>query len=105
MRIIYLGNNWVGWQLLRILRDHGEDLVGLVVHPINKAKYREEILHCAALPPERVFDASHLREGPVREAIRPLKPDIAVCGCFGYIIRPDFVQVFPKGAINSHIQY
>jgi len=29
MRILFLGNNWVGWQIVRWLRGQGEEIVGV----------------------------------------------------------------------------
>jgi methionyl-tRNA formyltransferase len=98
-----MGNNWVGWQLLRVLRGQGADLVGLVAHPPDRQKYRAEIVAEAGLPADRVFDAARLRDPAVIADIAALKPDIAVCGCFGYILRKPLVDVFPRGVVNSHI--
>lgn len=103
MRVLYMGNNWVGWQLLRVLKNQGTELVGLVAHPLGRAKFRDDILRTSDLPPNLVFDASRLREPDVIAAIRALRPDIGVCGCFGYILRKPLVDIFPLGCVNSHI--
>ena len=39
MRIFCLANNWVGWQVLKHLVEQGENIVGLVIHPLKKQKY------------------------------------------------------------------
>ena len=44
MKILYLGNNWLGWQVLKWLTEQHEDVVGLVVHPPGKQKYVGEML-------------------------------------------------------------
>ena len=69
MRVLYLGNNWVGWKVLKWLKEQGEEVVGVVIHPAGKQKYAEEILEVAALPSSRVFDGSRLR-----------RPDVPVHG-------------------------
>jgi methionyl-tRNA formyltransferase len=102
MRILFMGNNWVGWQIVEWLREQGEDIVGLVVHPAHKRKYGDEIISAAVLPPNVVFDGSTLRQPEVMEAIAELKPEIALSVLFGYILRADFINIFKLGVINLH---
>lgn len=103
MRILYLGNNWVGWKLLEVLKQRGEDVVGVVVHPPGRTKHRDDILRVAGLDPTRVFDASDLGRAEVLATIEALRPDIGICGCFGYLLRAQLLKIFPLGCINSHI--
>jgi len=105
MRILYLGNNWLGWQVLQWLRQQGEGIAGLVVHPPNKRKFGEEILEAANLPTERVFGGSELRDPDALQAIRALQPDIGISIMFGYILRAEFLEIFPEGCINLHPAY
>lgn len=102
MRILYLGNNWVGWQVLQWLKDQGEDLVGLVIHQPQKQKFSEEILQVAALPADRIFDGSLLKEVEIRKAITRLTPDIGLSILFDYILTPDFLDIFRHGVVNLH---
>jgi len=101
MRIFFLGNNWMGWQALKWLRQQGDEIVGLAVHPASRAKYANEIQtevpsSCA------VFDGSQLKEPAVLEQVRDLKADIAVSVLFAYIVSSDFIHIFPRGCINLH---
>lgn len=105
MRILYLGNNWTGWQVLRWLREQGEEIVGLSIHEEHKRKHWHEIVRAADVPLTNIFDASKLREPETLEAIRALKPDIAVSVFFGYILKRDFIDIFPHGVINLHPSY
>jgi len=105
MRILYLGNNWVGWQALTWLKQQGENIVGLVVHPPNKQKFGEEIIQTANLPAEKVFDGSQLRDPQVLDSIHALSPDIGISVLFGYILRPAFLDMFCNGCINLHPAY
>lgn len=105
MRIVYLGNNWLGWQVLKWLVQQGENIVGLVIHPPSRQKFGAEILATAQLPASQVFYGSTLREANVLEAIRALKPDIGISILFGYIVRPEFLDLFPYGCINLHPAY
>jgi methionyl-tRNA formyltransferase len=103
MRVVYFGNNWVGWQMLTVLREQGAEVVGLVVHPPERAKYRDELIECAGLDAERIFDASKLSQPAIRDGLRALNADIGICGCFGYILRGNVFDMFPLGCLNSHI--
>ncbi len=105
MRIIYLGNNWLGWKVLEWLVQQGEDIAGLVVHPPRKQKFGKEILETAQLPANRILDGSRLWESDVLETIRTLKPDICISILFGYIVRSNFLGIFPEGCINLHPAY
>ena len=101
MRILYLGNNWLGWKVLEYLREEGDELVGLAMHPGEKRKHGAEIMRAASLPEDRILDGTRLT-GPALERVRQWKPDIALSILFGYILRPEFLSLFPKGVVNLH---
>jgi len=105
MRILYLGNNWLGYQILKWLKEQEEEVVGLVVHPKGKGKYRDEIIKCSALGQDAIFDGSQLNQDKVSRAIKNLQPAIGISVMFGYILRPQFLAIFPKGVINLHPAY
>ena len=102
MRILYLGNNWLGWQVLEWLVEQGEEIVGLVVHPTGRQTYGEEILSTADLPQERVFSAGDLNSRNRLKEIQSLQPDVGLSVLFGYILRPSVVQILPMGCLNLH---
>jgi methionyl-tRNA formyltransferase len=102
MRILFLGNNWTGWQIARWLREQQENIVGVVVHPAHKEKHREEIIQSAGVPADAVFDGARLQDPETLSAIQRLQPDIAVSVFFGYILRPPFLSLPPAGCINLH---
>jgi methionyl-tRNA formyltransferase len=102
MRVLLLANNWVGWQIAKWLTGRGEDIVGLVVHPERKQKYRDEIVASIGLDQSRVFTGSSLRQPEVLAAIEALNAQLAVSIFFGYILRPEFLQLFPAGCVNLH---
>lgn len=102
MRILYLGNNWVGWQILKWLKEQGEEIVGLVIHPPHKQKYVDEMLEVADLSPDRIFDGSQLRDHEIVAAIQKLAPDIGLSILFGYILKSEFLNIFPQGVVNLH---
>lgn len=105
MRILFLGNNWVGWQVVRWLREHGEQIVGLVVHSPHKRKYGDEIIRSAQVSPAHIFDGAQLRQPEVLHAIKALHPDIGLSVLFDYILRPEFLDLCPAGVVNLHPSY
>ncbi len=102
MRILFLGNNWVGWQVVSWLKEQMGEIVGLVVHPPHRARYRDKIIESAGVDPEFIFDGSKLRQSDIITKVRELKPDIGVSALFGYILRPEFLRLFGSGCINIH---
>jgi methionyl-tRNA formyltransferase len=102
MRIFFLCNNWLGWQALQWLRQQGDEIVGLAVHPEARAKYGNEIRHEVESTNCVVLDGSRLKESGVLEQVRTLNADIAVSVLFAYVVSPEFIGLFPKGCINLH---
>ena len=102
MRILFLGNNWVGWQVAHWFSQQGENIVGAVVHPEHRQKYRGEIITSLAIPREMIFEGNQLADSTVLDAIAALKPDLAVSIFFGYILRPAFLNLPSAGCINLH---
>ena len=90
MRVLFLGNNWVGWQVARWLEEQGEEIVGLVIHPPQKRRYGEEIIDSAKVDQTSIFDGAKLRQTKTLEAIKELQPDIGVSAFFGYILHPQW---------------
>jgi len=76
MRILYLGNNWLGWQILKWLKEQGEEIAGLAIHPPRKQKYASEIRQVANLPSDKIFDGAKLNDPELIESIKSLAPDI-----------------------------
>lgn len=102
MRVLLLANNWVGWKVADWLAGQCDTIVGLVIHPTSRRRYGAEILEAARCAPEHVFDGSLLRDPAVLASIGTLGADVAVSALFGYVLRPDFLGLFPRGVINLH---
>jgi methionyl-tRNA formyltransferase len=105
MRILFLGNNWVGWQVMEWLQEQDEQVVGLVIHPPEKQKYGDEIVDSVQLDPSCIFDGSRINQPETLEAIQALKPDIGLSILFDYILEPEFLEIFPSGVVNLHPAY
>jgi methionyl-tRNA formyltransferase len=102
VKIFFMGNNWLGWRALAWLRERGADVVGLALHPPERRQHGDEIVAAASLPPDRIFDASHLRDPVVRRRVAALHADIGLSVLLGYILAPEFLAVFPRGVVNLH---
>lgn len=102
MRILFLGNNRVAWQILNWLREQDEEIVGLVVHPPERRRFGDEIINSAGVHRQNIFDGSQLNNKEVLQAIRELKPEIGVSALFGYILYPEFLGLLPRGCVNIH---
>lgn len=105
MRILFMGNNWVAWQVIRYLTELNENIVGLVIHPEDKQRYAKEIVETTNIDSSRIFDGSQLGEKKTFQAIKDLKPDIGLSILFGYIVTKDFIHLFQTGIVNLHPSY
>jgi methionyl-tRNA formyltransferase len=100
-----MGNNRVGMVLLRWLIERGQPPVGLVVHPKQKSKFRQDMIDAVASFKVPVWDADRLRTSEIQDALRAIHPDIVLSVLFGYIL-PKAVLDMPRvGAINLHNGY
>jgi methionyl-tRNA formyltransferase len=102
MRLLLLANNWAGSEVVRWLRERGEEIAGLVLHPPARRRFGEETLAAAGLPEGRVFPAESLRDPGTLRALGALRADLALSVSFGYILRREFLDLFPGGVVNLH---
>lgn len=105
MRIVYFANNWLGWQIGKWLKSHKEEIVALVIHPKHQQKYADELISELHLPAERIIDAPTLRTSEGIAKIKEINPDMGLSIMFGFILKPDMINLFPKGIINLHPSY
>lgn len=107
MKIMFLGNNRIALKILKHLKYRREEVVALGVHPRGDANMpiRKEMITIAGLGSKQIFLGNQLQKTAVLERIRKLKPDIALMMNFGYIVRPEFLKLFPGGVINLHTGY
>ena len=103
MRILFFGNNRLGWRVLEWLRAQDEHVVGLVLHPPETRRFGEEILSAAGLDAAAVVDGS-VQSG-LHSVIDRLRPDIGVSVSFGYVLRPNILEQFPAGCVNLHTSF
>jgi methionyl-tRNA formyltransferase len=87
--------------ILRFLRQKGERIVALVLHPTERSKHRDEL--CSLVSNDcLILEASDLQDPGTLSRISALQPQIGVSVFFGYILRRSFLDLFPLGCINVH---
>lgn len=102
MRILFMGNNRVGFEVLKWLKEEAEELAGLVLHPLECRKYGDEILTVSEIPEEDIILGPTLRSPDTIQKIKALKPDVIVSVLFDYILKPEVINIPEKGCINLH---
>jgi methionyl-tRNA formyltransferase len=102
MRVILFGNNRIASNVASCIREHGDDIVGVVLHPPHCRKFGDEIIASSQSSPDTVFDASQLSSLGTLERIAALRPEIGVSAFFGHILRPAVLDLFPERCINLH---
>jgi methionyl-tRNA formyltransferase len=102
MRVLLLANNRVAVDVARCIREHGDSIIGVVLHPKNRRRCGDEILASAQMEDDLVIDASELSDPAVLQRIAGLSTQIGVSCFFGYILRPPLLDSFPLGCINLH---
>jgi len=105
IRILYMGNNLAGLEVLKWLKDRNENIVGLVVHPPEKRKYGEEIIHTSGLPSEFIFSGVEINQTNFLDRMRELKPEIILSIFFHYTLRNELMQIPRLGCLNLHPAY
>jgi len=90
---------------MRWLREQNEQIIGIVLHPLHKRRYGDEIIRSAQIKPVHIFNGAQLRQPEVLQAIKALNPDIGLSVLFDYLLPPEFIEIFPSGIINLHPSY
>lgn len=102
MRILLMANGPVGLEVTNYLRRRGENIVGLVVHAPDRQRQADEIIAASGVHPDDVMQGPQLRSAAGLAAVRRLKPDVAIAAFWAYILKPEFLDLFPKGCVNFH---
>ena len=87
------------------LKNQGESIVGLAIHPPNNRKYSEETIECLMLKNDQIFDGSKLKSPELIGQIKALKADVCLSILFDYILHQEFINLFRLGVINLHPSY
>ena len=96
MRYVYLSNGYIGCELMRWLVEREGPPVGLIVHPPERGRYRDEIIAASGVSDERIFDGSNLRSAEAVAALGVLEPELGISVLFDYILKKELLGVFLK---------
>ncbi len=102
MRILYCGNNRVGRRLLQWLVDRGETIVAVAVHPPERSRYRDEILHLAQAARAKIIRADRLHDPDVIETLQSAGVDVGLSVFFGYLLGKPLIELPAAGFFNVH---
>lgn len=102
MKLLFLGNNNLGLQVLQWLRSKGVEVVGLVLNPPDKQRRVDEIVAASALPEERIIRGESLRSPEVLERVKGFGADIVLSCLCGHILKPEFLEIFGGRVYNLH---
>lgn len=105
MRVLYLGNNRLGVEVLKFLKEEDEEIVGIGVHPPHKRTYGQELLDVAGLQQDRILPGQSISQPETANKLRQLNPDLVVSVLFGYILSPEVLKIPRLGSINLHPAY
>ncbi|HEV2146795.1 MAG TPA: methionyl-tRNA formyltransferase [Longimicrobiaceae bacterium] len=107
MRVLFWGTPGFALPAFRALGEEGHEVVGVVTQPdrpagrgrgIAMSPVKEAALEegIPVLQPERARGPEFMEE------IRALRPDVSVVVAYGQILRPEVLELPPRGSINIH---
>ncbi len=97
-----MGNNRLAWWCGEWLRERGEEIAALVVHPPDRRRFGDELISTTGIAPGAVFSGDRLRDPETLAKLRAVDADIALSVLFDYILRPELIDLFPAGVVNLH---
>lgn len=102
VRVVYLANNRLGLEVLKVLKGQGCNLVGLGLHPIERRRFGDELLELADLRSEEIILGDTLKDAETTSKLRQLAPDLILSVLFGYVLPPEILDIPSKGCVNLH---
>lgn len=107
MRVLFWGTPDFAVPTLRALSEEGHEVVGVVTQPDRPAgrgrklqpspvKVEAEVLGIPVLTPEKPVGEEFLEE------LRKLDPEISVVVAYGHILKPEVLELPPRGSWNVH---
>jgi methionyl-tRNA formyltransferase len=101
--VFLLLNNWVGAQVFfYFLERTSTHITGIVLYPEGRQKRVADVERAARRHLIPVFYADELQHESTLKKISALPSDIAVSAYFGYLFKPELLDIFPQGVINIH---
>jgi len=107
MRVLFWGTPDFAIPSLRALLGEGHDLVGVVTQPDRPAgrgrKPRPSPVKEAAMEEAVPVLTPELPRGEgFLQALRVLSPEVSVVVAYGHILRPEVLELPPRGSVNLH---
>jgi methionyl-tRNA formyltransferase len=104
VRIVFFGNNWLGWQTLRWLVEQGETIAALVPHAKDETNWRDELIRVvgSSVP---IIEPKDLQKPETIAQLKSLKADLGLSVLFKHWLKKEALSVFSKGAVNLHPSY
>ncbi len=102
MRVLLFLNNWNGWQVAKWLRQCDEEIAGLVLNKPDDQRFGSEIRAALDLPANRIWIGHQVREPDALATISKLQPEMGISASFAYLLKPEMIDMFPRGCINLH---
>lgn len=107
MRVLFWGTPDFALPSLRALLGEGHEVVGVVTQPDRPAgrgrKLRPSPVKSLALEEELPVLTPERPEGEAfLEELRALEPELSVVVAYGHILRPNVLELPPKGSVNVH---
>jgi methionyl-tRNA formyltransferase len=104
-RIVFFGNNYVGREVLAWLIKEGHTPVIVVMHRPEASYYFEDIKGLADRAGIDILYYDEVHEPAGIERLRAISPDIGISAYYGYILKPEIIELFSRGVINMHGAY
>jgi len=103
MRVVFLGNGEVAVRAVELLRELGDEIALLVVHPHENAAMRDELIATADVADDFVFEAYQMQDPAFLDVVAGADADVTLSVKFGYRIKGPFLELFPEHAFNLHM--
>lgn len=100
-----MADNWVGWKVCQYLKEIGENIVGLAIHPNSIRNYGKEIVNSVGLTEEKIFVGQKNISKKFIDDVKKLLPDVILSVFWAYVLPPNFFDIPPRGCINFHCAY
>lgn len=108
MRVVFFGTPEFAVPSLRALVGEGFDVVAVVTQPDapqgrSRSKLVPPPVKVAALAEDlTVFQPEKPTDGDFLIRLRGLRPDVGVVVAYGHILKPELLELPPRGMINVH---
>ncbi|HEX2187599.1 MAG TPA: methionyl-tRNA formyltransferase [Longimicrobiaceae bacterium] len=107
MRVLFWGTPEFAIPAFRALGEEGHEVVGVVTQPDRPAGRgrgvaTSPVKQAALVEGVPVLQPERARGPEFMEEVRALAPEISVVVAYGQILRPEVLEIPPRGSINIH---